>query len=1008
MVTAGHPITHVTLPTAATVGAPGEGAEVRQDTTQLSVLNALAVDEPRHRLYAVTSSGDTFDSLNGTADPAGPVILAYETPVSATSKPLWSYRVRSCPAVLNQSTKEGYLDVGSDGTYVYLPCRGVGAGVQYVMQGVVRVDLRPADGADKTAGFVSEFFPFAGPSGGAFAVGDPTNDRVGVAVSGLDSHRVYVFDAEHRSWVGSMLLGKGAAAAGGAFSDPTTGRLYASADGRGLWFIEPDVFPARVLTKAIAYGFAGVLPSSAMDPDTRTVAVPPPTGFRGYDVGEGVFVKNHLWLYEDRTPVYQRLTEKDPDVETHDIPESEAYSVTHGASASAYGARAVIVGGIDSTGQTEGTNRLLGQHDETGWMRLEAGNRGLFLSHVSEAQLTGQTDSGQAVASAAGMTLDKATAADLQGKYSYLVGLISFGDDTATCDPSKPDGSCLTFDSVSGNVGELQESTCGDFGNSDDERTDEAKGSSVSCARVEKVTAQATGSSSMPTQAGPMGIGIGFSDSRVEVVKDPAGGVVTVASSVARGVTATMPGVGTLTIGEISSKATSKAAGRPGTAKSTLETVAKNVRISDAAGAVVFDCGVPNVDAPAGDPCSTANVAAAVNRYLAPRIVARGPRQDLNPGMLNSPGGARAVVVKEPFAYWNDATVNSDSQREVTALDLTVYLDGDTPSRLNLQLAAVYSEAQYQIGETRAAEVVGPTKLGISLIDGDAQPLAGGAFQVREAGDGALPGRVVAACVTTDDGVGTCSFEDLPPGEYVVSETVAPPGYALADDAPVLLAPDERTDVAFTNLRNVGAIAIALADEDGSPLAGGTFELFADDGDLVRGAGDEVVTSCTTTADGRCGFDDVPLAGYVVHPASMPSGYLVPDDAAFALSQPGQVADLAFTTGLEGIAGAGEETEVPPSELDEAADTAVVGGPTDSTEVVVLDPAPQPIAQVTTAPLRRGGLLRRLAQLPSDVASFLRRKPGEAVLFALVWMLLGSPLYLATRRRSLALAKVAL
>lgn len=1010
----------VNLPSASNIQWTLGSQQRPSELFELDALGGLAFDPVRERLYVLTTGGDTFDTAPVGADPKGVAIVAYDArpgQLTPDSLPLWAYRVRACASALAQKKSgQSVFDISADGSFAYFGCRGTGG--QTVPHGIMRVNLEEAATGDPTTGFTTEFFPLAGQAGSAFAVVDAGNDRMAVGITAPGAQRFYVFDATQRSWVASMLMGS--FNTGGGFVDRSSGRMYVASQGEGIRFIDPGALPAIALATPLKLGYTDFwpFPDVVVDPVTRRVAVPPSLA-AGYNVGPGKVVKNHLWVYEDKTAPFVPPPRANPDDETTDIDEALAASVSHTAFASAYGAHLTLVGGVGFTSFTQNLNDQFAKRDETAPLRLEQGDRGLFLSQVERAQLSGETERGQAAAGAVGAKLDEATASDLRGKYSYITGQLGIGGgEAAPCDQSAPSNDCLTFDAVTSNVGELERSSCNDFGSDDDQTSDEARGSSVSCTRLDRVTARATSSASMPSEAGPVSFGVAFSESDVDVQKLPGGGVLTRSTSVARGVTASVPGLGTLTIGEIRAEAVSTAAGRPGTALSTLETVAKNVRITNAAGEVVFDCGVSGVDngaGEAGEYCAPATVAAGINRHLAPRLVARGPRQELDPLTVNSPGGARAIVVKDLYAYWNDTVVNGDSQREVTALDLTFYSDGDGPSRLTLQLAGVYSEAQYQIGSLRGPDESDPTKLTIGLLDGDGGPLAGGVFQVREAGDlvvPGLPGRVAAACVTAEDGFGDCSFDDLPPGDYVISETSAPPGFAPADDIEVELTAGRHTEVIFRNLEAIGSILIRLTDDDDQPLEGGSFELLADNGDLVRGDGDKTVTSCTTDASGTCGFEEVALGSYIVHQTAAPPEHLLADDAAFALTKPGQVAELHFTTGLTGIDGTegepGDAVDVDEGEVEEEPRTALADAPTDSSEVVVIDPPPQPLAKVTEKPLSNGSLFNVLGSLPSAVAAFLRRNPAQAVLFGLVWLLFGSPVYLTLRRRNLILSKASI
>lgn len=988
---------------------------------------AFAVDAARERLYVLADGGSLFEQgfVAAGFDPAGPAIVAYDTTsLGPDSAPLWVYRPRACAAVLRDKPGRavpfglGHERVGTEEVgFLYFPCHGTAQLLSPARYppGIVRVNLHDATATDSTDAFSTEWFNFAGDLIDGWAFGDLVNHRIVLGVGGVGPNRVYVFDVLHRAWTGRLVLGSGGFGGGGV--DPASGRIYVYA-GRdlGLRVIDPSGLPAVVRANPVGIGDTPpTMTELTVDPLTRRVV-------RAGGPG------GHLVIYEDRIPPFVPAPPVDPDDKTHDIDEGDAVQVTHTAAGSAYGARVQLARGLRGLPLGGAAAQFL---DATPF-RIEGGDRGLFLSQIRQAMVTGQSRQGDATASANAARMGESTESDVRAKYDAVMGPITEGaDESAECDQSSPGPECLEFDTLVQSVGALRESQCSNFGGADDPNSASEPGSSVECRPLDRASAWSSSSAEQPGQAGPVLFGVAHTEATVDAVKDPAGGVVTTSSAVARGVNITIPNAGSLSIGEIESTAVSRAMGRPdtdgvdcseeptpvGCTKSTLHTVAKNVRILDASGEeTLFSCGVTGADADPDDNCDLSEVAREVNQYFASSIRARGPRQELDPLVVNSPGGARAVVTKDFYAFANDLTLHGDAQREVTGLELTIYNDNWEPSRVIVELAGVYSEAQYQIGVPKPPEFTEPTKLSIALLDDVGQPLEGGVFQVRETDALGLSGPLVAACVTGDDGVGDCQFDGLAAGEYVISETAAPAGYAPADDATISLLEGLHTEVVFTNLQAVGRIGISLTDDGGEtgtpgPLAGATFGVVSDDGDLVRGAGDQPYDECTTDAEGTCSFEDVPLGAYVVYQKAAPEGYLTADDVGFVLELPGQAAALSFVTGLEGIEGTagsrgnGGSTAEDTTGDETARDTAFVDDPTETTTVIIEEPPMRPAAQVSTSPLDRPSGLRRVIGLPGEAAGFLRRQPLQATLFGLVWLLLGTPVYLAVRRRTLTIAK---
>ena len=243
-----------------------------------------------------------------------------------------------------------------------------------------------------------------------------------------------------------------------------------------------------------------------------------------------------------------------------------------------------------------------------------------------------------------------------------------------------------------------------------------------------------------------------------------------------------------------------------------------------------------------------------------------------------------------------------------------------------------------------------------------------------------------------------------------MTQTAAPAGYAEAAPFPVLLTPGFASTVSFTNIKAVGTIEISVSDtaDPPAPLAGGEFAVLADDGDGLLGAADVELGRCSTGADGTCAAIEAPVGAYVVHQVSAPDGLEPADDVAFAFTEPGQSAVLAFVNGRPPAPTADAPAEVlgggvAPSVFMPRPPSTVSSG-----SVNIMPPPPPVVPVVTSEPLDLspppGSALRRMASLPGQAVGFLTRSPGDAALFAGVWGLLLAPAYLAIRRRKLTVA----
>lgn len=499
------------------------------------------------------------------------------------------------------------------------------------------------------------------------------------------------------------------------------------------------------------------------------------------------------------------------------------------------------------------------------------------------------------------------------------------------------------------------------------------------------LSTQALGESTDPQF--PQGsLWVGSSSSRVRTFVDPRLGTVTEATAAASDIELVIAGQGSLVIGEVRSTARTSAKGRPGKAASSYHVGYQDVVITRPDGTETFSCGRSGTRAKVGsegnttDACDPRQVVQAINSTFTQRVVASTAERDTEEKVTGSPGGARAVVRKDPFIYWSDRIIDGLDDPTLPALQLTLYNDGTQPHRVKVDLASVYAESNYYIGAPREEIEFEPGSLRVELSDEAGSPLAGGVFDVFAQGD-----ERVASCRTGEDGVGDCQFSALPTGDYVVSQVAAPEGYLLSPDpARVDVTDGADAVVRFVNQPNTAAIEVTLTDPQGTALPGARFGLYADvDGDRAVGGSDARLGGCATGADGACGFSEVPLGDYAVREELAPGGYKPAADVGFALQRPGQTARLRFVNSREGAAVQG----------------AVGSDPIDLIDTPL---PPTPIVSVSPPDSGPSGFLQRVAR---DLFGFLRRHPAEALLFMLLFGLLSAPLHLAARRRDLLLTR---
>ncbi len=880
----------------------GSDAPVRTFTLPLSAneenvgLNAFALSPARGVLYAL---------ING---PGGVVVHAYdETTLASTdlaqgdqSADLWpggyALAVNRCPATL------GGLGLSEPGSFLYFYCYAAPANAAEAPARhgrVARVEV--PDNGDAPCPTCAAFFPWGGIDGNTRAhFLSPLDGRLtffGRAGGGeelpIPVHAV-MFDAGHGAFLGRTQLAS-TGSLNGAASSAERGRNYRLASTQFVRANDPVTFqPVKILAPTIltvsspgrlpadnglnhtvldgAFPSRSVLPGgkgspaqAAYDPVTRRLFMfgsgytRPTDRFDGDRQVVRIQSSHPVFVFEDRLPDPPATVQPDPDADTHDDDEIPGRTPTSfAAGASAYGAARRTIGW---TPGMQGAPDTIDKNDH------------LITSAL--VSLSGLSDSG-AVATAVGTALDPETAKQ-------------FEDATGGSPVERPD--------------QFVQSRCGDFDGK--ATTDSKQGSSVAC-DLAATSVRAAASEDPQSHGPPIGadeqVQVGSTASWTSLTRDPVKGSVARAEAVARDITIG----GVLHIGEVHSVATSVANGRKGKAESTFTATLRNVALTDAndpSGKPLFTCEV----------CSPTTVADAVNNLAGTNLEARAGAPDPNPLVKNSPGGAQAAIQKAPYNYWHDFYSYGDETQEVYGLQ--VYLDRDStlsashPHGLLLELAGVAADAHYVIGLTPPEPEVVPGSLAIKLFDGLADdvppgaPLAGGVFEVYADADG--DGSLGAAdtiirdgsCVTGADGTGTCLFAGLAPGKYVVHEKSPPPGWAGAPDAPATVEPGTLATLEFFNPRAIARVAVVLTDDakPPNPLAGGVFELYADDGDGALGVADTLRGSCTTDAAGKCPeFLDMPLGKYVVREKTPPAGYLGAPDAAFALTLPGSLTTSTF------------------------------------------------------------------------------------------------------------------
>ena len=142
-------------------------------------------------------------------------------------------------------------------------------------------------------------------------------------------------------------------------------------------------------------------------------------------------------------------------------------------------------------------------------------------------------------------------------------------------------------------------------------------------------------------------------------------------------------------------------------------------------------------------------------------------------------------------------------------------------------------------------------------------PVAGAVFELRK-----VNGEIIEPRLETGPD-GLVRIDDLEPGDYIVEEIEAPPGYLLSEnpEKTVSLKPGDTKSVLFRN-NKPGGIAILKQDAiSGLPLEGAEFDITNLDGSLVG--------HYTTGKDGYIRVSDLEAGYYYVQETDAPDGYLL-------------------------------------------------------------------------------------------------------------------------------------
>lgn len=620
--------------------------------TGIPKLYFLYQDEVTTKAFARLVSNPTFVSEWDAARGSGE---------ASSGTPRWSYRVQGCRGDLPFET-DFFRDPASPS--IFIGC------VTPENTGVsVKVTLDEQD-----APLGEEAFP--GPTLTNRVLADPSGRRLAFAVEKGGKESLFVFDGSRGAYVGAIATTSHRLDGISYAVDEDTGRLVAVTADRGLMLADLRRTPAQ---QALTF-------SSFARRDGAVIGVERATAGRPRRYFMRAAIDPFIEIFEDRVAISTDPPLSDFDRFTVDNPEKEGVTESsYESSAHAYGARTLIVGGLEGLGASESRRQF-----RRAGSPCSLYDRELVAGQVHEATLA----KGSASASAVAADADKGTITDLQEPVSRCwanpdpfdtgQGFRSLG--LEWMQPRRDFDENGELDETTGQKWPFEKIECS--GDEEDETQDQTFGgyrADVDCAGLKGTTTAFSQASldDAPYRFGftpSASIRIGEAASRVSLEKAAKGGVVALAEAWTRNID--ISGVGT--IGFVYTIARSQAAGLPNTARGDFDRTI---------------CGVVIPRAYEQEGCEDPEEAvAALNRALGARGRAylRHPDPNLKRG---SPGGYLASVQKDRFEELSDRALNNDASTQVTGLELLLINDNIEFGRARqlFQFAGVDAQTTYGI-----------------------------------------------------------------------------------------------------------------------------------------------------------------------------------------------------------------------------------------------------------------------------------------------------------------------
>lgn len=500
----------------------------------------------------------------------------------------------------------------------------------------------------------------------------------------------WVYEASSNAYIGVIqLAGTPAGKSTGFGVDEGSGRLYAFNGANGMMIAEmgQDPLPQADTFRLRPAASGWQIPIDARRNRIFLLALARPDRYEVYEV----------------PPPTNLETKNDPDELTKQVNEEPGKtSAEYGGSATAYGVRSLLAGGVAGAVPSFGNDNL-GRLVKEMNSRCGLKDREVVLASIPQTELQNSARE----AKAAGVQLDNASIQDLGrpsrcdvynevGLGFFMLGVeevvnsLQFGSGFEQMDqllpepyPSQPEKSWADFfdEELSDDTHwEYEPATCSKpaaVAGNNSERL--AGPTSVSCQTPDRVSAvsEARGKREM---LGDLLIEVGRTYTETSVTLDPRLGLVSKATAVVEGIK-----IGPITIGYVKNEARSFAKGRKGTAGTDeYRPIFAGVR-----GPNITGCEVR---------CDADAIIPALNSALSGRVEFRTlkPEPSLKAG---SRGGYQAGVIKSEKQRSSDNALVGDKSSEVPAIEVIIYNDNPRLGRVRqvIQLAGVHVDSQYGI-----------------------------------------------------------------------------------------------------------------------------------------------------------------------------------------------------------------------------------------------------------------------------------------------------------------------